>query len=248
MIKWVLISFLAVLSSTALADEPPSKINYQLVSGNCNLVINSQSGEAQKAYPQRICSGLSASKSMADSLVKIERFIEASNPTEVTISDAALVHWAGDAEEFLTLSLFNSSGLPAEKVKVTMLDVVRPNEEKSRPLSFYPSKAFPKSLLANLSISKNRTTQIPIASASEIESVSKHRVPPSYEFMGAGLSPNMPDTVKMRYAERKGITKNPGFESEAIGLGVELSYKNIFGANNTTLTGIYLYYGKFSGS
>nr|WP_315448728.1 hypothetical protein [uncultured Pseudomonas sp.] len=243
--KLTLLSLLTlILSSAASGTEQRTTLNYQYVSGDCNLVFNSQTGEAPPVPTQNNCPGLSSSKSVADSLRKIERFIEASNPTEVTLSDAGLIHWAGDQEEFLTLSLFNSSGLPAENVKVRMLDVVRPNEKNSRPLSFYPSKAFPKSLIKNLSIARNRTTQIAVASATEIESVSIHRVPSGYRFIGAGISPNQSDTIKKEFRQKTGLPNIDHVEVQIIGLGVELSYKNIFGAKNTTLTAIYLYYGK----
>lgn len=233
-------------SSIAIASEQAPSQNYQLVSGNCNLLINAPQGAETKIPPTRICSDLSSTASVADSLKKIERFIEASNPTEVTISDAGLIKWAGDSEDYLTLTLLNVSALPAEKVKIRMLDVVKANEKNSRTLSFYPSKSFPKAALDNLGIPKGRTVQIPVASASEVEGVSRSRVSSGLEFIGAGLSPNLPSEIKEQYIHNKGFLNNFQFEGEAISLGVELKYTNIFGGNSTALTGIYLYFGKVS--
>lgn len=235
-------------ASAAIAGEQASSHSYQLVSGNCNLLINVSPGAETKIPPTRICSDLSSTASVADSLKKIERFIEASNPTEVTISDAELVRWIGDSEEYLTLTLLNVSGLPAEKVKVKILDAVRNGEKNSRSLSFYPSKSFPKAVLDNIGIAKGRMTKIPVASISELVGVSQSRVSPGLKIIGVGLSPNLPDEIRDKYLLEKGISHNFQFEGEAIGLGVELKYKNIFGGSSTALTGLYLYFGKVSKS
>lgn len=249
MIRWPFLAFLpCFFSSVALAGERVPSQNYQLVSGNCNLVVNASQGEAVKIPASRMCSDLSSTASVADSLRKIERFIEASNPTEVKLSSVSLIHWAGDAEKYLTLSLVNISGLPAEKVKVKMLDVVRTYEQKSKSLSFSPSQAFPKAILDNLGIPKSGSVQIPVAPASEIVNISRSRVSPGYDLIGVGLSPAMPDEMTEEYARSKGFSRDYHFKGQVVSLGVELKYKNIFGGSSTVLTGVYLYYGNLSGS
>jgi hypothetical protein len=217
-----------------------------LANGNCNLVLNVQDGKPVKVPP--MCAGLSATKSVADSLKKIAIFIEASNPTEVKLSEVELVHWVGDTEKYVTFAVENISNLPAEGVRIRILDAVKPNEKNSRILSFYPSKAYAKSALENLGISKGRIAQIPIASVSELSGIAQSRVTHGLDFMGVGISPKPSENLIESYVKSKGFSENYRLQTESLGFGVEITYKNVFGASNTLLTSFFVHYGKAAGA
>jgi len=230
-------------SAAAFANGQPSLQNYQLVSGDCNVLINTPQGGPIEIPRATICSSPSSSKSSAESLRKLERFFEASNPTEVQVSQASMTQWLGDSENYLTLSLENTSNLPAEKVKVRIVDAVKSNEKVSRTLPLSPSRSIPKKLFDNLTVPRRGSIQIPIGPESELVILTKRRVTNGYDFLGVSLSPNIPESFKAEYLGRKGITHNYQLAIESAGLGVELKYDNIFGGSSTVLTGLYLFYG-----
>lgn len=242
---WPILSLAFVLGSVAaFANEQPPLQNYQLVSGDCNVLINNPQGGPVEMPNATICSSPSSSKSSAESLRKLERFFEASNPTEVQVSHVSMMQWLGDSENYLTLSLDNTSNLPAEKVKVRILDAVKANEKVSRTLPLSPSRAIPQKLLDTLTVPRHGSIQIPIGPESELVILTKRRVTTGYDFLGVSLSPNVPDSIRAEYLSRKGIAHNYQLAIESAGLGVELKYDNIFGGSSTVLTGLYLFYGR----
>ncbi|MED5611609.1 MULTISPECIES: hypothetical protein [Pseudomonas] len=224
--------------AVALATPSPSQ-NYQDLKGDCNVVINNPQGGNVQLPTTTFCSGLAASKSAADSLQKMARFIEASNPTNVKFSNVNLTHWAGDAERYLTLSLENTSNLPAEKVKIRILDI-----NQSSPLRFSPSHVLSKKLLDTLAVPQHSATQIPIGPESELVILTKRRVPVGYDFIGASLSPNIPEDLKSEYLNSKGISSPYLLNIEITPLGLELKYSTIFGGSNTVMAGVFLFYGR----
>lgn len=243
MIRLVLTLAFAFGPAAALASEQPRQQNYQDPKGDCNIVINNPQGGNVQLPSTTFCSGLAASKSAADSLQKMARFIEASNPTEVKISNVSLTHWAGDAERYLTLTLENTSNLPAEKIKVRVLDV-RPNEKQASPLPFSPSHALPKTLWATLAVPQHSSTQLPIGPESELIILTKRHVPIGYDFIGASLSPNLPDDLKAEYLSSKGVTSPYLTMIKVTSLGIELKYSTIFGGSNTVMAGLFLFYAR----
>lgn len=244
MTRLALVLAFAFGPAAGFAGENPPLQNYQDLKGDCNVVINNPQGGSVQLPGTVFCSGLAASKSAADSLQKMARFIEASNPTDLKISNVSLSHWAGDAERYLTLSLENTSNLPAEKIKVRILDIVKPNEKQSRPLPFSQSRALPKAFLDTLAVPQHSSTQLPIGPESEFVILTKRRVPVGYDFIGASLSPNIPDSLKEEYLNSKGITSPYALMIENPGLAIELKYSTIFGGNNTVMTGLFLFYGR----
>jgi len=230
--------------ATPTPTPTPTPQNLQNIRGDCNVVINNPQGGNVELPRDVICSGLAAPESTAASLQKMARFIEASNPTELKIADVSLIQWAGDQERYLTLTLKNTSNLPAEKVKLIALDVVRANEKQSSILPLSKSKAIPQKAMDTLAVSRHSTTQIPIGPESEIIILTKRRVSVGYDFIGASLSPNIPDKLKAEYINDKGIKPPYMLEIESAPIGVQLQYSTIFGGSNTATTAIYLFYGR----
>ena len=232
------------LSDEVIAANTPK--NLQNIKGDCNLVINNPEGGSIDLSRDIICSGLAASESTAASLQKMARFIEASNPTELRISDVQLVQWAGDDERHLTVTLENTSNLPAEKIKIIALDVIRENEKESRLLPLSKSKALPQKAMETLAVPRHSTTQLPIGPESELIILTKRRAPVRYEFIGPSLSPNIPDKLKADYIDSKGLKPPYTLEIQSTPIGIQLQYSTIFGGNNTATTAIYLFYGRIA--
>lgn len=234
-------------ATAAIAVNPVTE-NKQIVSGDCNVTVNVMgNSEAPKIPPPpTYCTNLSAIKGMADSAKKIARFLELTNPTEVKLSTAQMELWAGDPEQHLTLTLNNVSKLPAEKLKIQLLEPVRPGEKSSRKLAFTPSKAMPKSTLNRLGVSGQSEMKIPVAPLSELLDFSRNKFPSDYEFMGSGISPNIPDEVKKNFVDKHHLVNNYILSSSTTTLGVEIKYDTMFEGNVSLLTGIYLYFGKIS--
>ncbi|ARB31269.1 hypothetical protein HX787_28350 [Pseudomonas tolaasii] len=227
-----------------IAANPASE-NKQIISGDCNVVVNIVNGEAPNIQPT-YCTNLSAIKGMADAVTKIARFLEVTNPTEVKLSTAQMEMWAVDAEEYLTLTLSNVSKLPAEKLRIQLLEPVRPGEKSSRGLAFTPSQAISKSTLSRLSVPAQGEIKIPVAPLSELLKLSKNKFPNDYEFMGSGTSPNIPDEVKEKFAHKHHLANNYFLNASTSSVGIEIKYDTIFDGNVSLFTGIYLYFGKIS--
>ncbi|WP_063888070.1 hypothetical protein [Burkholderia pseudomultivorans] len=230
-------------STAAMSAGNAETENVQIVSGGCNVVLNVVNGSIPK-IPPTYCSQLSAVGNIADSLKKLERYVEASNPTEVKLSGVELEMWAGDEEDYLTLTLGNDSNLPAQNVKILFLAPVRLGETTSRRLSFTPSRAIPKGMLSHLGVSRKGALKIPVAPVSELVRFSRNRIPDDYELLGVGASPNIPDEMIRKYAERRGIEHGYSFLSSTSSLGVQIRYETIFGGKSSLLTGVYLYFAK----
>lgn len=228
----------------AIAANSASE-NKQVVSGDCNIVVNVVGGETPKISPT-YCTSFSESKSIADAVIKIERFLEVTNPTEVKLITAQMEMWAGDQEQYLTLTLNNISKLPADKLKIQLLEPVRQGEKSSRKLAFIPSQAISKSISDHLRLPAQGQMKLPVAPLSGLLKLSKNKIPDGYELMGSGTSPNIPDDVKKDFIEKHNIKNNYFLEASTFSLGVQIKYDTIFDGNVSLLTGIYLYFGKVS--
>ncbi|WP_144025203.1 hypothetical protein [Burkholderia sp. HI2500] len=241
-VKISLIALVAALSSCpSLSTSAEGAGNAQIVTGDCNIVVNSAT---PKSFPAQYCPKFSVAKDAADALAKIEIYIEASNPTKLDLASAKIEKWASDSEDYLTLSLSNTSTLPAQRVKIRFLAPVNPGENQSHQINFSPSRAVPSAMLKSLSIGSKDTTKIPVAPVSELIRYSRNGVPADYEFIGAGTTPNAPDDMTQQYIQGHGLTNNYTFQSTASSLGVQILYGTIFGGKVSLLTGVYLYFGK----
>jgi hypothetical protein len=218
--------------------------NAQIVKGDCNIVINAVNAGTPKSFPTKYCTNFSATKDTADALVKIEKYVEASNPTKLDVVSAQIEKWVSDDEGYLTLSLSNISSLPAEKVKIRFLAPVKPGENQSHQINFTPSRAIPAAMLKNLGIGSKDTTKIPVAPISELIRYSRDTVPTDYELIGAGTTPDAPDALIQKYIQGHGLIHNYSFQSTTSSLGVQVLYETIFGGKVNFLTGVYLYFGK----
>lgn len=238
---WVMVVVCGWPMAAAAVDQLPG--NIQIVMGDCNSVVNVAGGEVQKASPKP-CTQLSTVKGMADAVIKIERFLEVTNPTEIKLSNADMVRWTGDREDYLTLTLSNVSSLPAEKVRIQLYEPVRPGEKKSRKLTFAPSQTLSRKSLSQLSLSSQTTAQIPVAPLAGLLSFSSNRIPPGYELMGAGTSPNIPEQVKQQLLDKHRIEGGYKLAMATSSLGVEVKYNTIFEGSVSLLSAVYLYFGQ----
>ncbi|EKN46720.1 MULTISPECIES: hypothetical protein [Pseudomonas syringae group] len=228
------------LTAAAVGQLPG---NMQIVMGDCNLVVNVAEGQALKV-PPKPCTQLSTVKGMADAVIKIERFLEVTNPTEIKLSSVDMERWGGDEEEYLTLTLSNVSALPAEKLRIQLYAPVRQGEKTSRKLTFAASQALPRRSLSQLSLASRTTTKVPVAPLSGLLSLSFNRIPPGYELLGAGTSPNIPEDVRQRILDKHHIQGGYDLKMATSSLGVEVKYTTIFDGSVSLLSGIYLYFGQ----
>lgn len=242
----LLILTIIFIFTSAKAEDFSSKNHQTIKEGNCNLIISNPLGGSINLPNTISCPGTDASKSAADSLQKMARFIEASNPTELMVSDVKMLQWANDAEPYLTLSLENSSNLPAEKVKVEILDPVYSKKTKPRYLKFSPSNIFYKKIPGNIAVPKNETMLFPIGPESEIIATTIHQIPAGYEFIGVSTQPNIPDSLTESYILKKRKISPYSLRTISAALIIQLKYETIFGGKITKSKGLFFYYGSFN--
>jgi len=214
--------------------------NAQNANGNGNYIVNnhgSGSVNISSSEPSP------ATKNVADSLNKIVRFLEASNPTKVQLNNVRLIRWLGEDEFVLTLDLDNPSSMPGYKVKTMLLAPLGRGETQSRTLSMKPGRGFSRQLLDTLSVEAGGRQSVPIATVSELKRFVNF--PEKYDLIGAGLANNVPDALLREYGNQHRRTDgSAGTASISLSFVAKTNYETAFGGKNQSLVSVFLYFAK----
>ena len=184
------------------------------------------------------------------------RYLLATNPTELEANGFSFDLWAGDSEPYFTVSIQNTSSLPAEQVSIWMLAPKTPGERESRKIKFTKSHSLDRLDLgekSKLSILKSHITKLPIAAKSEILSTLKEPDLEGFELVGAGSSVVAPtpsfDSLPTPPSDT-GSSDIVGYRREQIcrtrTLGILIEYKSIFGQKLSRIFPVNFYFEKSS--
>jgi len=217
----------------------------QMVNGNDNVVINGANSTVFVAPLPANPATFKSEKDIATPLSKIERYLEATNPTELKLDNVKPENFVADNEEFLTVALTNGSGLPAQNVRISILGPVPVGRKQSPILMFSPSKTIPLQSIAHLSIQRGAHLELPVAAIPELISATSNQVPAGYDFVGVGLSPQPPADLIEQYLNTHVPSHSYSGNTTTASLGVLVKYDSIFGEKKQTLTGMYVYFGSY---
>lgn len=238
--KFVLFLVVA-LGSTATRAANVS----QMVNGNNNVVVNGANSTVFVAPFPSNPGIVKSDRNIASVLSKIELYLEATNPTELKLENVKLENFVADNEEFMTVALTNGSGLPAQNVRISLLGPVPAGRKQSPVLKFSPSKTIPWQSIAHLSIQRGSHLELPVAAISELVSATSNQVPAGYDFVGVGLSPQPPADLIEKYVSTHVQSHSYSGNTNTASLGVLVKYDSIFGEKKQTLTGMYVYFGRY---
>ncbi|OGB27201.1 MAG: hypothetical protein A3I66_11655 [Burkholderiales bacterium RIFCSPLOWO2_02_FULL_57_36] len=184
--------------------------------------------------------------------IKSERYLVATNPTEIQVPRVTMEDWYGDSEPFFTAYIANSSRLPAERVRVRILAPRKPGEKQSRALVFKRSAALQSvniGLDSALFMPQGTELKLPLGSRSELLAAIDRSDILDYDFIGIGTMPEIPAAIKNAFVAESTITTND--VSSSVGsafanrtLGIEIRYTTIFDQKITRLFPVNLYFGK----
>ncbi|QXH52374.1 hypothetical protein KSS94_04395 [Pseudomonas fakonensis] len=236
-----ILPILLVFSAQAFSATPELPSNLQYILGNCNLVINNSEGGNVQAPKGNLCPDSPASKSAADSLNKLARFIEASNPTKLEVAELKPMKFLGDNEPFLVAIVENKSNLPARKVKLELLRPLQANEKNSKIIKVPRSNAFPQKIMQHLQVAQHDSQTIPLAPLSYLIDITRLGLPSDYIYLGAGLTPELPQKLMHSFSSD---ATHRNLQAEIRPLGLAIQYENIFETSTKSLSGIYFYFAR----
>ncbi|WP_145393481.1 hypothetical protein [Pantoea sp. SJZ147] len=184
-------------------------------------------------------------------LIYQERYLIATNPTELSVVNVELANWVGDTELFLTITVENPANIPAEKLKVSILRP-RSGNRPSETIKFQPSNALIQgkalsAVNAGLFLPQKQSLRLPIGSRTElIENVVKD-IPQGYKLLGIGENPSIPgglcDNAYGSYTTE--INRNMYVMNIVTAqLAIALKYDTIFDQHLVRLFPLYLYFGR----
>lgn len=180
-----------------------------------------------------------------------ERYLIATNPTELSVSHVELANWIGDIEPFLTVTVENPANIPAQKLRVSLLKHGT-GKRPSETIKFLPSNALVqsntlKTVKAGLFLPQKKSIRLPIGSKTQlIENVVEH-IPQRYTLLGIGEEPNIPTVLcDNTYSSS---TKNVDYnmhkmEAMTVSFAIALKYDTIFDQHLVRLFPLYLYFGR----
>lgn len=215
----------------------------QVTGGSGNIAIGNQNAPTS-VYASHISIEPSpATQNVADSLNKIVRFLEASNPTKIQLVNARLLNWMGEGEQVLTLDLENLSSMPGYEVRTMLVAPLDPGETQSRTLLMKPVRGFTKHALDTLSVEAHGVQSIPIANVTELKRFLNF--PVGYDLIGAGMDAGVPgDLIKeyqVLYTQADG-SFNVDFK--AMGFMVQTAYQTVFEGKNAESRVVFLYFAR----
>jgi len=171
------------------------------------------------------------------------RFLEASNPTKIQLSNIRLLNWAVEDEKILTLDLENSSNMPGYKVKTILVAPLNGRETQSRTFFMKPARGFTKQTLDTLAVEAHGTQSVPIAAVSELKRFLSF--PDGYDLIGVGLTANVPDALIGEYAnQHRRVDGGATTDARTVGFIVQTTYQTAFDGKITASRGAFLYFAK----
>lgn len=173
--------------------------------------------------------------------VKLERYIVATNPTELQIASASIQQWLGDSESSVTIEIANPSTLPAESVSMRILAPLKPGQTASEALVLRRSQSIPESVRRAIYLPQNKNTSLPIGFVSELIAALDDTSLAEYELLGVGSTPEVPP--EMRKAAL-GNAKTYATQTINKVLGIEIKYKTIFDQELVRLFPLHFYFMK----
>ncbi len=184
--------------------------------------------------------------------VKLERYLVATNPTELEVSTVEFEQWVGDEEPFLTIHIKNTSELPAESVIVGVYAPLKPGQKNSMELSLRKSKSLKDveiGLKSTLFISQGSEIQLPIGAFSELLARIDLGINKDYEFLGVGMSYEPPKAIQDSFNQKAIKTDANGFIGAATSftnkpLGIFLTYRTIFDQVVVKPFLVHFYFGR----
>jgi hypothetical protein len=188
-----------------------------------------------------------------DSLfVKLERYLMATNPTELEVFTVGLEQWYGDDEMFVTIHIRNISKLPAENVEVGILTPRETGQKDSKRLGLKKSKALMNIEIGSKStlfLSQDIEIKLPIAARSELLANLDLNSIMGYEFLGVGMSPEVPQVMQDSFKQKAIITDTPESPGSGVAfsnrsLTIFLRYRTVFDQKRVKPFPLYFYFGK----
>ena len=184
-------------------------------------------------------------------LVYQERYLIATNPTELSVINVELANWVGDIEPFLTITVENPANIPSEKLRVSILRP-RSGNRPSETIKFRPSNALIQgkalgAVEAGLFLPQKQTLRLPIGSRTQLlENVIKD-IPQGYKLIGVGEKPNIPNwRCENAYDNSMAESNHSMYFKDAMTaqLAIALKYNTIFDQHLVRLFPLYFYFGR----
>lgn len=180
-----------------------------------------------------------------------ERYLIATNPTELSVSNVEMAYWVGDAEPFLTVTVENPSNIPAEKLNISLVKPASANGA-SETIKFRPSEALIqgkvlKAIKSGLFLPQKKSLRLPLGSKTQLlENVVDH-IPQGYTFFGVGDKPNIPDGLCDKTHGSSATEADYSMhvtEARTAAFAIALKYDTIFDQHLVRLFPLYLYFGR----
>ena len=171
------------------------------------------------------------------------RFLIASNPTEIKLTNISFMQWLGDSEPFLSIQLKNISNLPALNVKIKLFSP----KTKENELKLTKSNSFKSLKPQSIAIARKSDLVLPIIPVSEIKKEFKSDLSNGYSLIGYSLLLNNSNILCNRY--RNYIASKKKLSSILVEcynkpLVLQVGYKTIFDEKIYRLFPINFYFGK----
>lgn len=191
-----------------------------------------------------------------DSLsVKIERYLVATNPTELEVSKITLEQWYGDTEPFITAYIRNSSKLPAERVDIGVVKPKHRGQKESQRLALRSSRALsdvPASARKQIFIQQGAEISFPVGAQSELFQHLNADDLRNLQFLGVGMSNDVPREIDEIFRQQSTHVNSHGLPCSSVAyqkktLAILLKYQTIFGQKRVRLFPLYFYFGKDMG-
>lgn len=222
---------------------------------NGNIYRNTQNIGTQINYPQYAPSPDSSTDKRDRLAIFQERYLVATNPTELIVKSVDVESWLGDTEQFVTVEVENPSNIPANKLKIS---IIKPDtdDHKSRSIAFKPSKALTaghadRIIKNGLFLPQKASIKLPIGSISQLIQSIEVSPPGGYTFLGVGQTNVMPPELcdgSSRQPHQAGIngsnSSTRAVEYASTPLAVALKYETIFDQHLVRLFPLYVYFGK----
>lgn len=172
---------------------------------------------------------LSVREPSTDDLIRL------ANPTDLRIAAAGLVWWSGDDQQFLTLTLINTSSLSALNPKACFLRTSTCEQiASSRGIMDAPKGA-------TLTIDRSQTMKFPIMSEHEVIQYVREQSRSSAKILGWGLVPEVPGNLA-HSCSQVAIGVGPcETHLGSVGIPVRVEWDTTFGEEKSLSTFVYAY-------